>query len=422
MSSNRYKPYSNFIKRDYSRQQLSTFTPNTQAPTVFADFSFDTVLTMVDNDPVARGAVNHFVDKCMEGDYSIITKDTNKYDRDTELTLDEKYMFRTSILRKAFLMAKLFNNVFIEIIRDTEGRTKSLNVLDSTEIDPITSPNGDPISYRSKTPSILTGEYVTWSANDIVWIKFNDRNTGFAPVDLKALWENLLAKDYLRQYVGWLWKTGQYRLIYNFKNSASDKDVVDFLVYLRKNEENPSAPLIAKGEMEAKVLRDMKETESLVNLFDYYDNQTLILLRVPPTDAGVRDASGRASSDSQSNNFTTSVVALRKLVEDYVNFDLFKKINKGNSLLRFAPADRFFEKKVFEGVQILKSIGFSNEGIREYLEDNGMYFGTEKLLEDIPDPNELLTQDTAPSRTGKGSSEGNKKQETVSTREDQVKK
>lgn len=420
--SYKYKPKSEYLKRAYSKQTLSTFTPNTQAPTVYADFSFEAVLKMVDNDPVARGAVNHFVDKCMEGDYAIVTRDTNKYDRETEMTLDEKYMFRTNILRKSFLTAKLFNNVFIEIVRDTENKTKSINVMDTMIVDPITAPNGDAISYRSKIPDTVKGEYTTWNKNDITWIKYNDRTAGFAPVDLKALWENLLAKDYLRQYIGWLWKTGQYRLIYNFKNGASDKDVVDFLVYLRKNQDNPSAPLIAKGEMEATVLRDMKETESLVQLLDYYDNQTLILLRVPPTDAGVRDASGRASSDSQSNNFTTSVVGLRKLVEDFINFDLFPKISKGNTLLRFAPVDRFFEKKVIEIIQVFKSLGMTNDAMIEYLQDNGMYFKAEKVFEDVPDPNELLTQGTAISRMDKGAGEGNKKKETVSTREDQVKK
>lgn len=192
MSSNKFN-HKRFIKRDYSRQQLRMYTPNTGAPTIFTDFSFDAVLRMVDNDPVARGAINHFVDKCMEGDYAVLVRDEDKYDKTFETLLDEKFQFRANIIRKTFLMLKLFNNVFIEIVRDSEGKTKQLNVLDSTDIDPITAPNGDPISYQSKTPNIKTGEYVTWPASDIVWVKLGDRTTGFAPVDMKALWENLFA-------------------------------------------------------------------------------------------------------------------------------------------------------------------------------------------------------------------------------------
>jgi hypothetical protein len=418
--------HNKFIKRSYSRETLRTYTPNNIAPTVYADFSFDAVLKMIENDPVARGGVNHFIDKCMEGDYSVITRDSHKYDDVFELLLDEKYQFRANILRKTFLMLKLFNNVFIEIVRDTDNNTKQLNVLDSTNIDVITEPNGDLIKCRSKVPDINTGKYVEWLAKDIVWIKMGDRTQGYAPVDLRALWENLLAKDYMRQYVGWLWKTGQYRVLYNFKNGASDKDVIDFLVYTRRAQDNPSSPIIAKGEMETKLLRDMKETQSLVELFKYYDGQTLVLLRVPPTDAGMPDASGRANSDSQSNNFCTSVIGIKKLVEDKINFELFPKIKSGNSLLKFSPCDRFAEKKVFEALQIMKTIGFTNEAMTEYLNDNGMYFKEDLFLSALEQNPAMLQQatqnDTAPSRTGKGAGEGNKKQSTVSTRENQMKK
>lgn len=412
-----------YIKRAFSKDQLRSFTWNTKEATVFPDFSFQTVIDMVNDDPTARGATNHFIDKCMEGRYSILKRDTLTYDKDFEQLLQEKYKFRTEILRKEFLVGKLFNNVFIEIVRDT-SKTKSLNVLDSLNIDPITDTNGDPISYKSKTPNQKDGKYAKWDAKDIVWIKFGDRTTGFAPVDLKALWETLLIKSYMKRYVAWLWQTGQYRVLYSIKQGASEKDITDFLVYARKNDTNFKAPFILKGDLEMKMVRDISENKDIISLLKYWDSQILVLLRVPPNDAGLPDQSGRSNADQQSNNLSTSVTSMKKIIEDANNYDLFPKMNKANSLMRFAPNDRFEVKQVIENVNLMKNMGMTEELIKEYLEDTGMFFSAKKLFEDPMEGQQQMIKDinTMPSRqksvdkkqVGTGS-EG-------STREDQLKK
>jgi hypothetical protein len=416
-----------YIKRAYSKSPLRGFVWNNDVSTVFPDFSFSAVIGMIDNDPVARGAITHFVDKAMEGDYSVIKRDTFDLDKEEELRLQEKYQFRTEILRKIFLMGKLFNNVFIEIVKDTKGHTKSLNILDSMNVDAITEPNGDAKSYKSKIPDPTTGTYPTWTKEEIVWLKFGDRTTGFAPVDMKALWENLCAKEYVKRYVAWLWETGQYRLIHNVKN-ASDKDIEDFMAYGRKNDRNFKSPFIIKGDYEAKVLRDIKETESITTLLKYYDSQTLILLRIPPIDAGIPDASGRSNADAQSNNLSTTIKSFKKLIEDKVNFDLFPKINKSNSLIKFGPTDRFAESEVFKNIQIMQSMNMTDEAIEEYLEDKGMYLSS-KLFKDPMEMMQTLPsinprdKDTAPSRSGNTTKMGQESKgsgEASSTREDQL--
>jgi hypothetical protein len=380
---------------------------------------------MVNNDPVARGALIHFVDKCMEGDRAIIKADSGEYDAEEEDRIEKKFKFRTLIERKIYLLGKLFNNVYIEIVKDTDNNTKSLNVLDSMNIEAVTEPNGDPISYLSRVHNAKTGKPATWTKDEIVWIKFGDRSIGYAPTDLRALWENLVMKSYIHRYVSWLWKTGQYRLIYNFKNAA-DQDISDFLAYNRKHDNDYQTPMMVKGEMETKLLRDMKETSSLVELLKYLDGQTLILLRVPPIDAGIPDASGRSNSDAQSNNFSSHITSYKKVVEDYVNYELFPKINLGNTRLRYAPNDRFSEEQVLKNVQIMQSLMMSDEAIEEYMADRGMFFKTEKLFKELPlmssTPNNPRGLDTAPSRTGKSPGAANKQQAKPTTRPDQLKK
>lgn len=416
-----------FIKRDYSKGVLRNLSWNPAGPTVAPDFTFDLVLKQIDQDPVARGAVNHYVDKFMEGDYAIVRRDDRSYDWNAELILEEKYMFRTKLLRKIALMGKLFNNVFLEIVRDTDGKTKALNILDPSTIEPLTDINGDPISYKSTQINPNTNAYPTWDKNEIVWIKFGDRTTGFAPVDARALWENLLIKHYVKRYVSWLWKTGQYRLVYNFE-SASKQDIEDFLTYARKNDSHFHVPFIVKGKIQTTLLRDMKETSSLVEMLSYLDSQTLILLRVPPIDAGIPDASGRSNADAQANNIETSIVSMKKTVEDYINFDLFPKINKSTVLLQFAPLNRFAEQMVFNVAQTMSSMNITDEVIKEYLQDKGLFYGNAKLFKDpVVDAVSAATnprsKDNMPSRKGKEEMTGNKPNESgPTTREDQLRK
>jgi len=409
-----------------SKGAVKGYVHNTDTATIFPDFSFNAVLTLINKDPVARGALNHFVDKCMEGVVSYLDRDSLKYDPRTELILQEKYNFRTLILRKTFLLAKLFNNVFIENVKDTGNNTKALNVLDTSNIEPITEPNGDVLSYKSKTPHPVSGKYTTWDKKEITWMKFGDRTEGWAPVDARALWENLVIKDYVKRYVGWLWQTGQYRILYNFKNS-SDQDIENWVAYNRKHDMDFKKPTILKGELETKLLRDMREQESLIQFLEYLDNQTLILLRIPPIDAGIVDASGRSSGDSQKGSLDTSVIGMKKVVEDYINFDLFPKINKSKKLMRFGPTDRFSERQIWENIQIMQSVGMTNDMMTEYMQEKRLFYANAIFKKpeemDVSATNNPREKDMAPSRQGKSQGAANQKigtGEQATTREDQL--
>lgn len=417
------------IKQAQSRDALRFFAwsssrQKNKSPTaeLTSDYSLFNVMEMIDSDPVARGAINHFVDKCMEGGYIILNRDDKKLDESTSESLEKKFVFRSFILRKVFLIGKLFNNVFLEIVKDTDNNTKELNILDSTNIKPITKINGDPESYESRIENPTRGAPARWDADEIVWFKFGDRSQGFAPIDLKALHANILAKQYLQRYISWLWKTGQYRVMFNFKD-ASDSSIEDFIAYNKQVEMDYTSPFLGKGEVEVKVLRDVKETDSIINLLKYYDNQTLILLRIPPIDAGIPDASGRASSDSQNLALAVHVNSWKQVVEDIINYDLFKKINKGNSFFQFKAGDRFIEQDVFENVMIMKNVGMSEEAIKEYLDQRRVFFTVDKLFAPVMDMMGMpKDKDSMPSRFGPGKpSSGNNSGETE-TRKEQLTK
>ena len=409
-----------YLARDFSKEPLKNYSWSKTGGSVFPNFSFDLVLQLIETDPVARGAINHFVDKCMEGDYSIVRKEDRSYDRLAELRLEENFMFRTKILRKLFLMGKLFNNVFIEIVRDSEKRTKALNILDTTNIKVNTEPNGDPISYESKIQNPHSKEFPQWSKDDITWIKFGDRSVGWAPVDMRAIYENLQLKYYVKRYVAWLWKTGQYRVLYNF-NKSSNQDIEDFLAYTRKHDKSFDVPFVGKGDIKTALIRDMRETSSLVELLSYLDSQTLILLRIPPIDAGIPDASGRSNADAQANNIESTVVSTKKVAQDYINFDLFPKISRSTIMLKFGPMNRFAVKQFVELSKSMKDMGMTDEAIQEFLKDAGMFWESKPLFKE-PEMDPIDKAFSGQDRDSKDFGERNEPQDEVTTREDQLKK
>lgn len=413
-------------KKTDSKEPIKGFSNSKWNSTVLPNFDFNAALEMLDADPVASGAIEHYVDKSVEGHWSVIKRDTGAYDKSFEDQLIYKYNFEVSVLRKIFYIGKLFNNVFLEIITNTDGSLKYVNILDSTNIEPITKPNGDVIEFKSKIPNPVNGRHATWSPKEVVWFKFADRDGGYSHVNVQSLWNTLLQKTFIQRFVSWLWQTGQYRVIHNFK-ASDDKVVQDFVAINKKNEGDYRQPFLAQGEYATSILRDMKETESLVELLKYLDGQTLILLRMQPSDVGIPDSSGRSSSDNQSNHVNTHIKSRKKVVKAGID-KMFELVNHGNNAIMFAPVDKFEIKNVLENVQLMKSAGFTDNVCIEYMRDSGMVWQDAKVfnepeVEEATEVDNPRDKDNMPSRIGKGAGEGNKKIGTgneATTREDQL--
>lgn len=416
------------VKKANSKAPVMGYSWNNVAATLLPNFSFEVVMEMVDNDPIASGAVQQFVDKCMEGDYAVIKKDNKKYDRSFEERLVYDLRF-DQVLRSVFLSGKLYHNVFLELCRDpVDDSVTDINVLDSTIIQPVTKPNGDPLRYESRIPDQETGVKPSWDVKDIVWIKFNNRDGGYAPVNIKSLWTTLNQKKFINRFINWCWQTGQYRVIHNFK-ASDDKVVQDFIAYNSKVDSDFSKPFLTGGEYQRLMVRDMSEMGNLEAYLKYLDSQIIIALRVPPIDVGIPDASGRSNADAQNNSFAAHVHGWRLVVANSIN-ELFKKMNRGNNALVFGPTDRFSEKSVWENVQIMRSMNVTDEACEEYLADQGLFFESKVFQEPeepvngseegLDNPRDL---DQYPSRIGKGSGEANAKigtGESGTTRDDQL--
>jgi len=419
---------SKLVKSAKSKQAVRGFVQNSFGASVNPNYSFDSVLSMVDADPVATGAIQHFVDKCSEGPWSIVKKSDYSWDKTTDNTLRYEHNFDVKTLRMSYKVGKLFKNVFLEIVRGKDRVSPTnYNILDSTNINPITSSNGDPIGYQTKIPNPSTGEYGKWGANDIVWLKFDSRDNGYAPVDIKSLYTALLQKVFINRFVTWAWQTGQYRVIHNFK-TANETVIDDFIAYNAKSDNDFTKPFLVSGDYIRTMVRDMGEIDNLKSYLSKLDSDILIALRVPPMDAGIPDASGRSNADAQSNNLNTHVNSFKKVVKSGVD-EMLRKTNRGTSIIVFGPVDKFEEGLVFDNAQKMKAIGFTDVAVKEYLANKGLVWDTSKMFEpkEIVDntskPNNPRELDNMPSRLGKDTGVGNNKIGTgsqASTRDDQL--
>lgn len=414
------------LKRDDSKDQILNYSFSTSSQTVFPNFNLSKVTEMMDNDPVARGAFSAYVDKCMEGGYSILKRNTKELDEAEQLRMEEKWMFNTKVLRKLFIQLKLYNNAFVEIIRNSKKEVTDVNVLDTENIEPITEPNGDPVMYKSRSIPAGSNEQPTWDEEEIVWYKLNDVSRGWAPVDLKALYTTLLTKEYVLRFMAWLWKTGQYRLTYQFNSGVANRDINDFLAMARKLDFDFSKPSIYKGEGVAQVLRGMQENESAVKMLEYLDQQILISMRIPGIDAGFMNSGSRSDTDGAKSTLSTHVKSVKSIIADYTNFTLFPRINKSNSFLLFKPTDRLDTAKILDMVTVMSNLGMTDQAKKELLVQEGLAFsGKEWFKPDEDKPTRSTTGQALGAESREGKTEGDMNEqigtgEESTTRQDQM--
>ena len=420
------------LARQQSRQTITGYNRTQTSQTVFPEMDLVQLTEYVESDPVANGAITHFVDKCIEGNWNIWDIDDKKPDFDYKNMLKSTYNFDNEVIKKIFYQGKLTQNVFVELVRgEGTGRVKSVNVVDSTGIEPITKANGDVIKFKGKRENPETGEFPFWQPDEMLWIKFKDRNRGYSQLQAKSIMTAIWIKRQIYGFMRYVWETNQYKPTFVFKES-SDKEIEDALTYMKSSEDFKELPYVMKGVVEHFMVRNMEENQHITGLLTKLDEEILINLRVPPNDAGKPDGSGRSNADAQSNNLTTAVNSYKQHVANFFSYELFPRLKRASKRFVWAPHDKFQETSVLENINTLANAGFSKELIREYMVNKGLIFETDEWFEADKEPespqegeDETITKeqdidlmDSRRSTEGSLNKEGTG--EESSTREDQI--
>jgi hypothetical protein len=369
-------------------------------------------LSVIKNDPLVRACLTTIVDKVLETKWWV--KGRNKKTRTKELETKLKQIRFNRVFRKLLFNLVLYNNAFLEIVR-TEKPFSDLNVLETIFMRIDAQSNGDIIGYYQETEGPSGKPY--WFEKDVVHFKLDEITTNtWSDLTIEALYETVLIKDYVRQWLMWFFGTNQMRGFYNIKNANTTK-VKDFLSYLKGSEKDKSKPIIAEGEVTYQILNSFAtEGQTLRELLDWCDEQILVLLQVPPIAVGKPDSSGRSNSVEQYQALNTRVLAIQRIIEEVNSYDLFPKIGYESNDFVFGVLDESVRMHVFETAKIMKDMTMTDEAITEYLEAQGVVFETSKLFKE---PEELAGLSNKDVGFGNEASIGNKSHDSAPSREGQ---
>jgi hypothetical protein len=142
----------------------------------------------------------------------------------------------------------------------------------------------------------------------------------------------------------------------------------------------------------------------------------LMLLQVPPIAIGQPDSSGRSNSVEQFQSLNTTVLSVQRILEEYITYDLFKKIGYQKTLFDFGVVDQTARSKAFEIAEKMKNMMMTDEVITEFLESQGVVFSTDKLFKSPEELMGLSNGDVDPKMRGML---GNKSHDAAPSRERQ---
>lgn len=348
------------------------------------DFNTRDAYKVISNDPVVKGSLVTLVDKVMEGGWRVTGKDKKSRIKALETKLEDVRF--DSVIRKALFNLFLYNNAFIEIVNKGEELT-DLNVLETTLMEVLSDDHGNIVGYRQDVGADESNP--EWKPEKVVHLKLREisNNVWSEPLDIKSLWETVLIKDYIRQWLMWFFGTNQLRGVFAVKGGANTTKIKDFMAYLKASEKDKTLPLVLQGEVVYQMLNNFDNGDKIQVVLDWCDKQILSLLQVPPIAIGQPDSSGRSNSVEQYQALNTTILSTQRVVEDFVTFDLFKKIGFEKGRFLFGVLDESSRMRVLEMVEKMVNVRFSEEAIKEFLEVMDWSFETKELFK--PDPVEL---------------------------------
>jgi hypothetical protein len=375
-----------------------------------ADFNLNTALKIIKNDPTVKGAMITMTDKVMETPWQIVGRDKRSKKKKSEQQLEQLRF--NSLLRKIVMNQVLYGNAFVEIVKK-KGKVTDLNLLETTYMEVLADDNGDVTGYQQVMGN--SEKPIYWSKDQVVHFKLTEITTNtWAEVDIQSIYDTVLIKDSVRNWIRWFFESNQARGFYNIKTTSASK-VRDFLSHLKASEKDLTRPIIAQGDVSYQLLRNYSdEGKDFNELLLWCDNQILALLQVPPIAMGFPDMSGRSNSVEQNAALSTRVKSFHEILEDTITYELFPHMGFDKLIFEFGALDNKHMKSNMEIVKIMKDSGFSDDAIQEWLTSENILFSTPQLFSSESEPA------VASTREKKGVDEPNAELDEISTRDDQL--
>lgn len=410
--------------RDYT---LTTHSPLGITPNV----SLRVVEEVFRKDSTVRAAVRATTSAILRRGYSLKNKkrkSKSELEKATKFLEDNRFK---KLLRKIIHNLKVYDHCFIEIRKNNSGTAKELYVLETVEMEIETDKHGDITKFVQRPEG--TAETVDFPVEDVVYIAMEELTSNvFGEVGFESLFLLVSLKQYILKYINYLFATNKFRDFFAIKN-AGEEQVKEFVTYLKACEDDITKPLLVRGEVEHKVLRQLTEATDLISLLNACDNRILMLMQVPPIIAGIPDNSNRGSSETQERNFYIHIEDLEEICKESFTYDLLPKCGFENVEFDFPTANQTELAKDLEMAERMKNMGVKDEMIDAYLRSVGldvpegkMFKTPEEKMKEMQMMNPMeeegenkKSDDMRPSRHRKPKDEKSKNQPEPTSRPDQ---
>ena len=371
-------------------------------------------LEIIREDSTVVAALNTLVDKSLEKDWRAKNKTTRE--KLKKLRIDK-------LIRQTFFNLYLYNNVYIENVKNGNGEVKELHILETTLTEPVSNEHGKVQGYKQIVPEDSNTTPAEWTPEEVTHIAATKVSTSiWGEIDIQSLYTIILIKQYIKKYLGWIFGTNQFRPFYNIKE-ANEEQIKKFISYLKKSERDINFPLIAEGEVEGKILKSADDLEKVLVIWEKCDRDIMTLMQVSPIHMGQPDSSNRSSSDEQGRSDNIHIRAYQKLVEESFNYDLFKKIGIKDETFKFNEVDEKLIDRILEQVERMKNVGFKLDVVEEFLEMNNFPIEGKLLDKETYEGSGEKSEDMYDSRTRKQDGDMSEQigtGEDGTTREDQL--
>jgi hypothetical protein len=382
------------------------------------------VLQLIQQDPIALAGIHKLVDRAMENGWYV--RGIDKKSKESKAIEALKLLRFNSVLRKVLFHLIMYGNAFIEIVKDGKGEVVELHVVEPTLMRIEADNVGEVTLYwQDVLQNGKVGEQPQWSPDELVHIKNSFlTNSVWGDVDLLSLEHVLSTKIAMKKFVRWLFETNQFRGFFAFAQQASDPDITNFLAYYKAAQGDPTRPLALRGELEYQLLRDFKDETHYRSWLVKMDEETFVLLGIPPLMAGVDTGGGsRSVGDSNIISVNTKVKSVQSLLADMMSFDLLPKIGFDKVEFVFEPPDKKNIKDIIEIAEKMVNMNIKPEYIECFMNAQGfdlsdtadsIFYTPEELAQHAlmgqPDvQNKTGSPDQYKSRQGKSDNTGNKR-------------
>lgn len=348
---------------------------------------------IIKNDPIVKGAIISVVDKFMLSGWkvkpltskSLSSSDTSTSDspKDAEATDKLRELRFDRLIRRMLTQALIFKNAYIEVVKK-RGEVIDLNILETSFMKINSKRNGDVVSYSQYVGNVSTHNLPEWNEEEIVHFKLDEMNTNaWADSDFMVLYETVLMKDYIRQFLVWVAATNQMRPVISVESKLTSQKAQDFVSWLKATERDLRKPIIVEGKTQVQPLYDIAASGgTLMDIMNWCDSQILIILQVPPIAVGQADKTGRSNSVEQNQGFDIRIRGIQIALEDLFTYDLLPKMGYDKLQFKFDTLDFQRTKDIIDMIQVAKNAMMTDEAVAELMDKVGLSFETEAIFKD----------------------------------------